>query len=168
MVLTNQLIYLVNDKTMRKIFSNYMCFSKIPNFTIQDKTLQLLVGLLLTHYGWNQLILCKKNVKLFVIDSVGRKFTPEIAKKSTKNINVLKKFTKIVTKSLQIVFRKVFKVVSSFCKKAGPKVSTTPITKMGCQQCLSISVVQLKGKHCQIPHYRNEVVCSVGHALVLA
>ena len=33
MVLTNQLIYLVNGKTMRKIFSNYVCFSKSPNFT---------------------------------------------------------------------------------------------------------------------------------------
>ena len=32
-VLTNQRIYLVNVKTMRKIFSNYVCFSKIPNFT---------------------------------------------------------------------------------------------------------------------------------------
>ena len=32
MVLTNQLIYLVNVKTMRKIFSNYVCFSKCPNF----------------------------------------------------------------------------------------------------------------------------------------
>ena len=32
MVLTNQLIYLVNVKTMRKIFSNYVCFSKSPNF----------------------------------------------------------------------------------------------------------------------------------------
>jgi hypothetical protein len=27
-VLTNQLIYLVNVKTIRKIFSNYVCFSK--------------------------------------------------------------------------------------------------------------------------------------------
>ena len=34
MVLTNQLIYLVNFKTMRKIFSNYVCFSKSPNFNI--------------------------------------------------------------------------------------------------------------------------------------
>ena len=32
MVLTNQLIYLVNVKTTRKIFSNYVCFSKSPNF----------------------------------------------------------------------------------------------------------------------------------------
>ena len=32
MVLTNQLIYLVNVKNMRKIFSNYVCFSKSPNF----------------------------------------------------------------------------------------------------------------------------------------
>ena len=34
MVLTNQLIYLVNIKTMRKIFSNYVCFSKSLNFTV--------------------------------------------------------------------------------------------------------------------------------------
>ena len=33
MVLTNQLIYLVNVKTTRKIFSNYVCFSKSLNFT---------------------------------------------------------------------------------------------------------------------------------------
>ena len=32
MVLTNQLINLVNVKTTRKIFSNYECFSKSPNF----------------------------------------------------------------------------------------------------------------------------------------
>ena len=32
MVLTNQLIYLVNVKNMRKFFSNYVCFSKSPNF----------------------------------------------------------------------------------------------------------------------------------------
>ena len=32
MVLTNQLIYLVNVKAMRKIFSNYVCFSESPNF----------------------------------------------------------------------------------------------------------------------------------------
>ena len=40
MVLTNQLI---NVKTMRKIFSNYMCFSKSPNFTR------------LVHQRWNQM-----------------------------------------------------------------------------------------------------------------
>ena len=33
MASTNQLIYLVNAKTMRKIFSNRMCFSESPNFT---------------------------------------------------------------------------------------------------------------------------------------
>ena len=32
MVLTNQLIYFVNVKTMRKMFSNYVYFSKSPNF----------------------------------------------------------------------------------------------------------------------------------------
>ena len=31
----NQLIYLVNVKTIRTIFSNYVCFSKSPNFTCQ-------------------------------------------------------------------------------------------------------------------------------------
>ena len=37
-------------------------------------------------------------------------------------------------------------------------VSTTLITAMGCRQCLSLSVVQLKGKHCQKTHCRNGVV----------
>ena len=32
-----------------------------------------------------------------------------------------------------------------------PNVSTTPIMAMGCQECLPVSVVQLKGKHCQNP-----------------
>ena len=40
----------------------------------------------------------------------------------------------------------------------GPNVSTTPITAMGCRKCLPLSVVQLKGKHCRKPHYRNGVV----------
>ena len=34
MVLTNQLIYLENVKTTRKIFSNYVYFSKSPNFIV--------------------------------------------------------------------------------------------------------------------------------------
>ena len=41
---------------------------------------------------------------------------------------------------------------------AGLNASTTPITAMGCQQCLSLSVVQLKGKHCPNPHFHNGVV----------
>ena len=36
MVLTNQLIYLVNVKAMSKIFSNYVCFSISPNFSLGD------------------------------------------------------------------------------------------------------------------------------------
>ena len=36
LVLPNQLIYLVNIKTMMKIYSNYMCFSKSPNFTMKN------------------------------------------------------------------------------------------------------------------------------------
>jgi hypothetical protein len=44
----------------------------------------------------------------------------------------------------------------------GPNVSTTPITAMGCQQCLPLSVVHLKGKHCRKPHCRNGVVDTFG------
>jgi uncharacterized membrane protein YgaE (UPF0421/DUF939 family) len=40
MALTNQLIYLVNVKTMRKIFSNYVCFAQSPNFNSKEKTLK--------------------------------------------------------------------------------------------------------------------------------
>ena len=36
------------------------------------------------------------------------------------------------------------------------------ITAMGCRQCLSLSVVQLKGKHCRKPHCRNGVVGTFG------
>ena len=39
----------------------------------------------------------------------------------------------------------------------GQAVSTTPFTATGCQQCLPLSVVQLKGKHCQNTHCRNGV-----------
>ena len=44
------------------------------------------------------------------------------------------------------------------CNTQCLNVSTTPITAMGCRQCLSFSVVQLKGKQCRKPHYRNGVV----------
>ena len=44
-----------------------------------------------------------------------------------------------------------------------PNVSTTPITAMGCRQCLPLSVVRLKGKHCRNPHCRNGVVDTFGH-----
>ena len=37
------------------------------------------------------------------------------------------------------------------------RISTTPITAMGCQQCLPLSVVQLKGKHCRKPHCRRYI-----------
>ena len=46
-----------------------------------------------------------------------------------------------------------------------PNVSTTPIMAMGCRQCLSLSVVQLKGKHCRKPHCRNGVVDTFGQEL---
>ena len=40
----------------------------------------------------------------------------------------------------------------------GSNVSTTPIMAMGCRQCLPLSAVQLKGKHCWKCHCRNGVV----------
>ena len=41
-------------------------------------------------------------------------------------------------------------------------ISTTLITAMGCWQCLNLSDVQLKGKHCRKPHCCNGVVDTVG------
>ena len=38
-----------------------------------------------------------------------------------------------------------------------------PLRQWGCQKCLPLSVVQLKGKHCQKPHCRNGVVDTFGH-----
>ena len=58
-----------------------------------------------------------------------------------------------------------------FIKQALPpnisagSVSTTPITAMGWRQCLPLSVVQLKGKHCRKPHCRNGVVDTFGPSL---
>ena len=44
---------------------------------------------------------------------------------------------------------------------ANSNVSTTPITAMGCGQCLPLSVVQLKGKHCRKPNCHNVVVDNI-------
>ena len=46
-----------------------------------------------------------------------------------------------------------------------PNVSTTPITTMGCRQCLPISVFQLKGKHCWKPYCCVGVVGTFGLSL---
>ena len=46
----------------------------------------------------------------------------------------------------------------SITMQHGPYVSTTSITAMGCQQCLPLSVVWLKGKQCPKPHCCNGVV----------
>ena len=48
-------------------------------------------------------------------------------------------------------------------KSLSPNVSTSPVMAMGCRQCLPLSVVQLKGKHCRRPHCRNGVVDTFGH-----
>ena len=50
-------------------------------------------------------------------------------------------------------------------KVNSPNVSTTPITAMGCRQCLPLSVVQLEGKHCRKLHSRNEVVDTFEHSI---
>ena len=39
----------------------------------------------------------------------------------------------------------IAKICFLICRVQGPNVSTTPITAMGCRQCLPLSVVQLKG-----------------------
>ena len=53
----------------------------------------------------------------------------------------------------------------SSVQSLGPNVFTTPITAMRCQQCLPLSVVQLKGKHCPKHHCRNGVVNTFEHYL---
>jgi hypothetical protein len=57
-----------------------------------------------------------------------------------------------------IVYNAYKLYIKHMCCTEGPNVSTTPITAMGCRQCLLLNVVQLKGKHCRKPHCRNGVV----------
>ena len=45
-----------------------------------------------------------------------------------------------------------------FSSWLGPNLSTTHIMAMGCRQCLPLSVVQLKCKHCRQTHCHNRVV----------
>ena len=51
-----------------------------------------------------------------------------------------------------------------FITKHCSNISTTPITAMGCRQCLRLSVVHLKGKHYQKAHCRNGVVDTLRHS----
>ena len=37
---------------------------------------------------------------------------------------------------------------------------------IGCRQCLPLSIVQLKGKHCRKPHCRNGVVDTFEHEVI--
>ena len=48
--------------------------------------------------------------------------------------------------------------VLCWCTRRKPDYTQTPITAMGCWQCLPLSVVWLKGRYCQKPHCRDEVV----------
>ena len=46
--------------------------------------------------------------------------------------------------------------------KPCPSVFTTPITVMGCQQCLPLNVVQLNSKHHRKTHCHNGIVDTFG------
>ena len=59
-----------------------------------------------------------------------------------------------------------FSLLGVQCVIHSLNVSTTRISVMGYLQCLPLSVVQLKGKHCQKPHCRNGVVDMLGHVRV--
>ena len=81
--------------------------------------------------------------------------------KSSHDTVVVMKF-KFCTHSARL-FRKLDHVLLwSTNTGHSPNVSTTPITAMGCRQCLSLSVVPLKGKHCRKPHCHNGVVDTFG------
>ena len=53
----------------------------------------------------------------------------------------------------------------SFQSPLSPNVFTTPITAIGCWQCLPLSVFQLKGKHCRKSHCPNGVVDMFGQGI---
>ena len=63
-----------------------------------------------------------------------------------------------LTKNCRNQIRSTQVISNPKCMSEGPNVSTTPITAMGCRQCLSLSVLQLKGKHCRKPHCHNGVI----------
>ena len=79
---------------------------------------------------------------------------------------LIKKYEKREQLQIDIEIEKTYTV--HYYSSRGPNVSTTPITAMGCRQCLPLSVVQLKGKHCQKPHCRNGVVDTIGHGVLNA
>ena len=62
----------------------------------------------------------------------------------------------------------IFGHLNSLGKKQSPNISATPITAMGCRQCLSLSVVQLKGKYWEKPHCGNRVVDTFRHGYIPA
>ena len=58
---------------------------------------------------------------------------------------------------IQAIF---FMILSKMSASDSLNVSTTQITAMGCRQCLPFSVVQLKGKYSQKPHFWNPQCCN--------
>ena len=75
------------------------------------------------------------------------------------------RWSKIISKSFGFSFNVTYNSqiwLPHVSNLLGLNVSTTPIMAMGCRQCLPLSVVQLKGKHCRKPHCRNGVVDTFG------
>ena len=70
------------------------------------------------------------------------------------------KFSKLWNYLLSLSFLHLLatKPMAKQSRASSLSVSTTPITAMGCRQCLPLSVVQLKGKYCQKPNCPNGVV----------
>ena len=70
----------------------------------------------------------------------------------------------ILRKGSQLIFSSPKKASNEnmILQRPDLNVSTFPITAMGSRQCLSCSVVQLKGKNCRKPHCRNGVVDTIG------
>ena len=64
------------------------------------------------------------------------------------NAKVVYMISSLLQLTLQDHNRNYLAATSVAHSRPFPNVSTTPIMAMGCQQCVSLSAVQLKGKHC--------------------
>ena len=91
-------------------------------------------------------------------------------KKPRKQTNMFWKFTARPRVARFLGSQKQCTTYLCFCKVCvsqgseyqDQNVSTTPITALGCRQCLPLSVVQLKGEHRRKPNCRNGVVDTFG------
>ena len=58
------------------------------------------------------------------------------------------------------------KIIGQKSKYLAPTHLQLPLRQWGAGNVLPLSVVQLKGKHCQKPHCRNGVEDTFGHPLL--